>query len=289
MKKLLAACAALALAAAALPASAASFDAMRRSWAEPQTPFRVIGNVWYVGTRELAAYLIRTPAGDILIDGTLPETAGQVEHNIQSLGVPLSAVKILLNSHAHFDHAGGLAQIKRDTGAKLYAMAQDAPILEHGHIEFGPSKKIDFPPVSVDRRLKDGDTVRLGGTVLTAHLTPGHTPGCTSWTWDVQEGGKPHTVIDECSTTVAGNPLVGNAEDPDIVAQYRQQLRRAEAPPRRRLPGAACQLLQPTEETGRPPRRSRRRLCRSGGTAPRRDRQRTRLPDGIGKAEGRGR
>jgi metallo-beta-lactamase class B len=221
MKKLPAVAAALLLAGLATPSPAAPFSAMRQSWAVPQAPFRIIGNIYYVGTHELAAYLIRTPDGDILIDGTLPETASQVEHNIEALGVPLAAVKILLNSHAHYDHAGGLAQLKRDTGARLYASAGDAPILETGHIDFGPTKTDDFPPVHVDRIVKDNERITLGGTVLTAHLTPGHTPGCTSWTIPVTEAGKRHVAIDYCSTTVAGNPLVNNAADPTIVAQYR--------------------------------------------------------------------
>lgn len=211
---------ALGLCLAATAARAEPFAEARAIWAQPQAPFRVIGNIYYVGTHELAAYLIRTPDGDILIDGTLPETASQVERNIESLGVPLSAIKILLNSHAHFDHAGGLARIKRDSGARLYASAGDAPILESGHIDFGPSKVVDFPPVHVDRVFKDGETVALGGTVLTAHVTPGHTPGCTSWTMDVSKAGKRHTVIDYCSTTVAGNPLVHNTAQPNIVAEY---------------------------------------------------------------------
>lgn len=201
-------------------AAAGSLTDARAKWVAPQTPFRVIGNIYYVGTQELAAYLIRTPEGEILIDGTLPETASQVERNIATLGVPLSAVKILLNSHAHYDHAGGLATLKADTGATLYASAGDAPILERGHIDYGPTKDVDFPPVHVDHVFKDGETVALGGTVLTAHVTPGHTPGCTSWTMPVREAGKTHTVIFYCSTTVAGNPLVGNTAHPAIVSEY---------------------------------------------------------------------
>ena len=196
------------------------FAKARAAWNRPQKPFRIIGNIYYVGTQELAVYLIRTPDGDILIDGGLPEGAALVERNIESLGVPLSAIRILLNSHAHFDHAGGLARIKRDSGAKLYASAGDTPILESGHIDFGPSKVIDFPPVHVDHVVNDGEQVSLGGTVLTAHLTPGHTPGCTSWTLTVSEAGKRCTVIDYCSTTVAGNPLVGNTAFPQIVSDY---------------------------------------------------------------------
>lgn len=205
---------------ATTPTVAEPFAKIRAQWNQPQAPFRIIGNIYYVGTKELAVYLIRTPDGDILIDGGLPEGAQLIERNIESLGVPLSALKTLLNSHAHFDHAGGLAKIKADSGAKLYATAGDTPILERGYITFGPSKTDHFPPIHVDHVLKDGEQVRLGGTVLTAHLTPGHTPGCTSWTITVREAGRRYTVIDYCSTTVAGNPLVGNTEYPQIASDY---------------------------------------------------------------------
>lgn len=200
---------------AAVPASATPPE-----WSKPVAPFRIVANIYYVGTAELAAYLIRTPDGDILIDATLAENAKLVESNIANLGVPLPAVKILLNSHAHFDHAGGLAEIKRDSGAELYASAPDTPILEKGRIAFGPSASIPFPPVHVDHIIEDGARVTLGGTVLTAHLTPGHTPGCTSWTMPVTEAGKRHNVIFYCSTTVAGNPLVGNTAYPQIASDY---------------------------------------------------------------------
>lgn len=205
---------------AAGAALADPLDKTPAEWRRPEKPFRIIGNVYYVGTQELAAYLIRTPDGDILIDGGLPEGAALIEHNIETLGVPLTAIKILLNSQAHFDHAGALARIKRDSGAKLYASAGDTPILERGYITFGPSKDTHFPPVHVDHVVKDGEQVKLGGTVLTAHLTPGHTPGCTSWSFAVDEAGKRHTVIDYCSTTVAGNPLVGNKVYPEIISDY---------------------------------------------------------------------
>jgi len=135
-------------------------------------------------------------------------------------------VKILLNSHAHFDHAGGLAKLKRDSGAKLIASAADKPILERGRISFGPSATDPFPPVKVDRAVKDGDTVDLGGVTLTAHVTPGHTPGCTDWTMPIVAGGQEHNVIFFCSLTVAGNPLVNNKAYPTIAADYKASFAR---------------------------------------------------------------
>ncbi|HXL99707.1 MAG TPA: subclass B3 metallo-beta-lactamase [Rhizomicrobium sp.] len=209
------------LLAATTVSAAEPFAAERAAWNQQMAPFRIIDDVYYVGTADLAVYLIVTPRGDILLDGGLPESADLVERNIAALGFQVSDIKILLNSHAHFDHAGGLAQIKRDSGATLYASRADTPILEQGYIEFGPSQIVHFPPAVVDRGVSDGQQIELGETVLTAHLTPGHTPGCTTWTMPVVEDNRHHNVVFYCSTTVAGNPLVGNAAQPQIVSQYR--------------------------------------------------------------------
>ena len=193
----------------------------RIDWNKPHKPFHVIGNIYYVGTAGVSAFLIRTPAGAILTDGGLPESAPLIEQNIRALGVPLSDIKILLNSHAHFDHAGGLADLKRDTGAKFYASAADKPFLEKGRITFGPSISDPFPPVKVDHVVKDGETVSLGGATLTAHITPGHTPGCTSWTMPVTTAGHTYQVMFFCSISVAGNPLTGTPAYPNIAQDYR--------------------------------------------------------------------
>ena len=189
-------------------------------WTKPVAPFHIIGNIYYVGTADLAAYLIHTKDGDILIDGTLEQNVPPIERNIAALGFRVSDIKILLNSHAHYDHAAGLAALKHDSGATLYASAADAPILERGRISFGPTASDHFPPVKVDRIVRDGETIELGETKLTAHLTPGHTPGCTSWTMPVSEDGAAHTAIFYCSTTVAGNPLVNNKAYPQIASDY---------------------------------------------------------------------
>ena len=190
-------------------------------WSHPQTPFRIAGNIYYVGTSELASYLIVSPKGDVLIDGTLQQTAPQIEQNIRTLGFKLSDVKLILNSHAHFDHAAGIAQIKKDSGAQFDASAADKPTLERGHINYGPSEFVYFPPVTVDHVVQDGETVGFDGARLTAHLTPGHTPGCTTWTMPVVDGGVRHTALFICSVTVAGNPLVNNSAYPQIVSDYR--------------------------------------------------------------------
>jgi metallo-beta-lactamase class B len=198
----------------------------RIEWNKPQAPFHVIGNIYYVGMAGVSVFLIVTPKGDILTDGGLPESAPFIEKNIQALGFKLSDIKILFNSHAHFDHSGGLAKLKADTGAKLYASAGDRPFLESGHITFGPSSQIDTMPVHVDHVVADGETVRLGGVTMTAHVTPGHTKGCTTWTMPLTDGSVAHKVMFFCSITVAGNPLVGNKAYPGIVSDYRASFAR---------------------------------------------------------------
>jgi metallo-beta-lactamase class B len=202
------------------------FAKERLEWNKPQAPFHVIGNIYYVGMAGVSAFLIVTPKGDILTDGGLPESAPFIEKNIQALGFKLSDVKILLNSHAHFDHSGGLAKLKADTGAKFYASTGDRPFLESGHITFGPSAKIDTIPVHVDHAVADGETVSLGDVTLTAHVTPGHTKGCTTWTMNLTDAGMARKVMFFCSISVAGNPLVGNAAYPNIVEDYRASFAR---------------------------------------------------------------
>lgn len=204
-------------------ASAQAID-IPAEWTAPQKPFRIIGNTYYVGSEELAAYLIVSPKGDVLIDGTLEQNVPQIERNIHTLGFKLSDIKLILNTHAHFDHAAGIAQLKKDTGAQFDASAGDKPILETGTISFGPTASVHFPPVTVDHVVTDGEMVGAGGIKLTAHLTPGHTPGCTTWTWNETEDGKSYRVIDICSITVAGNPLVNNKAYPEIVSDYRSSI-----------------------------------------------------------------
>lgn len=182
----------------------------REIWNKPFAPFRVIGNIHYVGAG-VSSWLITTPAGAILLDGGLPETAPLIEKSIAELGFRVSDVKVLINSHAHYDHAGGLAALKKASRAKLVASRGDAPALRLGNA--------DQPAVGVDRVIDDGESVELGGTVLTAHVTPGHTPGCTTWTTTVSEAGKAYSVIFYCSTSVIAR-LVGNTRYPTIVADY---------------------------------------------------------------------
>src|SRR5882757_3570747 len=204
------------------PASAADlpYAKERIEWNKPLAPFRVIGNIYYVGMAGVSTFLIVTPKGDILTDGGLPESVDAIEKNIQTLGFKLSDIKILLNSHAHFDHSGALARLKADTGAKFYASAGDKPFLESGHITYGLSSQIDTAPVHVDHVVKEGTKVKLGGVTLTAHMTPGHTTGDTTWTMPLTEDGVTHKVMFFGSLTVAA-PLVDNAAYPQIASDYR--------------------------------------------------------------------
>jgi metallo-beta-lactamase class B len=192
-------------------------DEQRRAWNQPAEPFHIIGNIHYVGAAGVSAFLITTSEGSIILDGALPETVPQIVKNVAQLGFKLSDVKFLLNSHAHFDHAGGLAELQKLTGARFVASTSDAPALRAG----APS----MPAVQVDRVVTDGETVQLGGTTLKAYVTPGHTRGCTTWGTTVVEGGQRYTVLFYCSTTVVDR-LVGNAGYPQIVEDYQRTFAR---------------------------------------------------------------
>lgn len=199
-------------------------DKMIEKWNRPTEPFRIIGNIHYVGTYGLASYLVTTPEGHVLIDTGLPEANPQIKANIAKLGFKVTDVKYLLNTHAHLDHTGGLAELKQLTGAQLIAGERDRPLLEGGYYPGRESaKELNFPPVKVDRTVKDGDTVTLGGATLTAHATPGHSPGCTSWSLNVKDGDSTRSALIFCSATVALNRLVGAATThPGIVEDYRK-------------------------------------------------------------------
>ncbi|MEI7038097.1 subclass B3 metallo-beta-lactamase [Fulvimonas yonginensis] len=157
-----------------------------RSWTQPVRPFRIYGNTWYVGTQGLGAILITSPQGHVLIDGTLPENAAQIERNIRALGFRLRDVRVILNSHPHADHAGAIAQLARDSGARVRATAAAAAPLQAGgrdpaDPQYGEAPA--FPAVGAVEPVRNGEVVRLGPLALTAHATPGHTPGSMSWTW----------------------------------------------------------------------------------------------------------
>ena len=206
--------------------------ALSKKWNTPTEPFRITDNVYYVGTDGLASYLIVGPAWNVLIDTVMPDATDQIKANVAKLGFKLSDIKLMLDTHAHLDHTGGFAEIKRDTGAQMVSGAADKPLLEGGYYPGAETETaLAFPAVKVDRAVRDGEVVTLGPISLTAHATPGHSPGCTTWTTNVTEGGQRHGVIFFCSATVALNRLVPNPTHPGIVDDYRRTFERAPAIP----------------------------------------------------------
>lgn len=159
-----------------------------KEWNVPHKPFNIYGNTWYVGTAELSALLVTSPEGHILLDGDLPQSAPLIEANIKALGFLMQDVKLILNSHAHFDHAGGIARLQRATGATVVASAHGAKVLEDGTVgeddpQYDPKLIRRIEKITSVRPVTDGEVVRIGKLALTAHLTPGHTPGATTWSW----------------------------------------------------------------------------------------------------------
>jgi len=192
------------------------------TWRQPFDALRIVGNVYYVGTRGLSSFLIVTPAGGIIIDSGEAESVPFIRASVEKLGFRLSDVKILLTGHAHFDHVGGHADLQRLTGAKVMVMDADRAALETG-VDRSALGAQGWKPVAIDRVLKDGDTVTLGGNTLTAHLTPGHTQGCTTWTMEAAQDGKKYQLAFVCSVTINdGVHLVGNTRVPAIAEHYKQ-------------------------------------------------------------------
>ncbi len=193
-----------------------------REMNRPIEPFRIIGNIYYVGASDITSYLITTPSGHILIDGGYEETVPQIKANIEKLGFKLGDIKVLLINHAHYDHCGGLAELKKLTGARLYSSPPDKPVLEDGGVSdfrFGGGDQL-FKPVAVDEVLADGQRIELGGTALTTFFTFGHTKGATSWTTDVVEGGRKYKVVFASSVTTLDYQFIGNPKYPSIADDF---------------------------------------------------------------------
>ncbi|MGY4293162.1 glyoxylase-like metal-dependent hydrolase (beta-lactamase superfamily II) [Bradyrhizobium sp. i1.4.4] len=192
----------------------------------------------------LPFYVIKTSQGLILMDTAMPQSTGMIEEHIAKLGLKVADIKIILNTHAHLDHTGGFAEIKKETGAQLVAGERDKPLLEGGYYP-GDEKNQDlaFPAVKVDRAVKEGDKVTLGDTTLTAHATPGHSPGCTSWEMTVKDGGQDREVLFFCSGTVALNRLVGQPTYAGIVDDYPRDLRQGQGDEDRRAARTASGSL----------------------------------------------
>lgn len=225
------------------------------AWTQPYPPFRIADNLYFVGSRGLANFLVVTPAGHILINTGMVANVPMTRASVEQLGFKFTDIRILLISHAHWDHAAGLALAKELTGAKLMVMDRDVDVIESGGRSdwfYGHLPPTWFPPVKVDRVLHDQDEVRLGGALLVAHLTPGHTKGCTTWTLQVADRGKTLNAVIVGSPNVnEGFPLVNNSGYPEIAADYERTFRVLRALPCDLFLGAHGDYFGMLEKIGR--------------------------------------
>jgi metallo-beta-lactamase class B len=208
----------------------AASERLFNSWKAPLPPRRIIGNIHYVGPGGVSSWLITTPDGHFLIDTTFEDCVPQICANVETLGFRVADIKWLLSSHAHVDHTGGHAAMQRRTGAQIVASAADARLLETGGAEdFSPFPKdlLAYAPVKADRIVKDGETVSLGGVTLTAHLTPGHTKGATTWTMPLKDGERTYHAVFFSSVSIAEpTPLLNNPLYPAIADDYAATFKR---------------------------------------------------------------
>lgn len=220
-------CLILPIAHAEQPSAKTSRGIDRSEWNVPQKPFRIYGNTWYVGPFGLSSILLDTGQGLALFDGDLPESAPVIEANLRALGFRVRNLKWIFNSHAHSDHAGGIATLQRDSGAQVLASAAGARAMALGGADrddpqYGDTP--DYPPVRRVRVLRDGEVVRLGGVAITAHYTPGHTPGSTSWTWTSCASGRCLRIAYADSLTAISAPGFRFSDDPPRVAAFRRAI-----------------------------------------------------------------
>lgn len=210
-------------------ASTVGLVAQSSEWTQPFPPHRVAGNIYYVGSKGLASYLITSPQGHILINSNLESSVPQIRESVEKLGFRFDDVKILLISHAHWDHCAGSSLVKKLTGAKYMVMDADVPEIEaggKGNFQYSDTLGSLYPPMKIDRVLHDRDEVRLGDLVLTAHITPGHTKGCTTWTLKTIENGKTYNVVIVGSPNVnPGYRLLKNEKYPQIADDYERTFR----------------------------------------------------------------
>ena len=195
---------------------------VRESWRQPVAPFKIADRTWYVGTAALSALLVVGDAGAVLVDGGMPQAADMLLRHLRDAGITDGQLKWIVHSHAHADHAGPLAAVRRATGAHVATNAESAVLLARGgsdDLHFGDA--IAYPPVQVDRLLLDGEVIDLGDVQLRVHFTPGHTPGSLSWTWTDTRDGKPVRIAYVDSITAPGYDLLDHARYPRIVEDYR--------------------------------------------------------------------
>ena len=212
-----------------LAAFAGGLWAQSPDWTAPFPPHKIADNLYYVGSKGLASYLITTPQGNIIINSSLESSVPMIKASVEKLGFKFGDTKILLISHSHWDHDAGSAALKKETGAKYMVMDSDVPVVESGgkeDFQYWNQPNTMYPAVKVDRVLHDGDTVKLGNVTLTAHKTPGHTKGCTTWTFQTTDKGKTYNVVIIGSPNVnAGYKLVNNTRYPEIAKDYETTFR----------------------------------------------------------------
>lgn len=197
------------LAGTALLAQGQNQSQLRAEWNQPQKPFKVYGNTYWVGTRGLGSVLITSERGHILIDGALPESVPQIRDHIRELGFKLEDVRLLLNSHVHYDHAGGLGELQRLTGARVAASASSEKVLTSGESGDDDPQYGILPPINRLHKVdivREGQVVKVGSLIARPHMTPGHTPGGTSWTWKACEGSRCLDVVYADSVTAVSAP-----------------------------------------------------------------------------------
>lgn len=203
-------------------------------WVKPQTPLKLYGKTYFVGTGGLSLVLIDTGGGLILIDGTLPQTVAATEANIRQLGFRVEDIRYILNTEAHYDHSGGLAALARDSGAEVITSPIGAAALRTGRVDAHDPQAADIPEhpsVPNARGIGDGEAVRLGDTAVTAVFTPGHTPGSVSWTWKSCEGETCVDVVFASSLNAVANGSFTYTGHPDVTATLRASIDRVEALP----------------------------------------------------------
>jgi metallo-beta-lactamase class B len=208
---------------------------LSKDWTTPMPPYRIAGNLYYVGSRDLASFLVTSPQGHILINSNLATSPGQIRASVEKLGFHFKDIRILTISHAHFDHCAGSSQIKKETGARYLVMDADVPVVESGgqaDFHFGSDLSMRFLPAKVDQILHDGDSIRLGGNLLTAHKTAGHTKGCTTFTMELAEDGKTsHVVIVGGPFVLSSYNLIDDKNYPQMATDFAQQFRVLKALP----------------------------------------------------------
>ncbi|TDK63461.1 subclass B3 metallo-beta-lactamase [Sapientia aquatica] len=213
------------------------------SWNQQQKPFNVYGNTWYVGPKGLSSILITSPQGHILLDGALPQSAKLIQAHIRALGFRVEDIKLIVNSHAHFDHAGGIAALQKASGATVAASASGAAVLIAGTVDaddpqFDPKNPFHVPKVDKVQIVQDGESLHVGDLVITAHTTPGHTPGSTAWTWKSCEKERCLNVVYADSLNPIssdGFNFLGDAQHTDVAPLFKESIAK--------VAGLPCDIL----------------------------------------------